>query len=274
MKRMKIACLVILGLMTGLVSYGQSAAAEQLTVPLSKPGKPYSLKIEVVTGSIKISGYDGNEIMITVIPGKEQEENDEGIKNGMKKISANGGFELTAKEADNVVTVGTSNPDKKIDLELKIPQDVKLKAGTVNGGDIEVTDVRGELEASNVNDKITMTNISGSVVANTVNGDVTVTFISIDSKAPMAFTTLNGDVNVTLPADSHSNLKLRSDRGDIYSDFDIQIEKTASNIQKTSENGMYQIKKEDWVHGTINGGGPEIIMKTMEGSVNLKKGSK
>ncbi len=93
--------------------------------------------------------------------------------------------------------------------------------------------VKGELEVNNVNDKITLTNISGSVVANTVNGDVDVTFKSIDPKAPMAFSTLNGDVNVTLPADTKANLKLKSDNGDVFSDFDIDIDKTPAKVDKT-----------------------------------------
>ena len=112
--------------------------------------------------------------------------------------------------------------------------------------------VKGELEVNNVNDKITLTNISGSVVANTVNGDV----------------------NVTLPADTKANLKLKSDNGDVFSDFDIDIDKTPAKTDKTTEPGMYKIKKDDWVYGKINGGGPEMMMKNMQGNIYVKKGTK
>jgi hypothetical protein len=192
----------------------------------------------------------------------------------MKRISVSGGYEVTAKEADNTVTINTGNPNKALDLELKIPQDVKLKIGTVNDGEVIVENVSGELEVNNVNDKITLTNISGSVVANTVNGDITVTFKTIDPKAPMAFSTLNGDVNVTLPADTKANLKLKSDNGDVFSDFDIDIDKTPTKIDKTTEPGMYKIKKDDWVYGKINGGGPEMMMKNMQGDIYVKKNTK
>jgi hypothetical protein len=43
MKNMKIAGLVLLGLIIGTKSFGQTGSTEQLTVPLSSPGKPYSL---------------------------------------------------------------------------------------------------------------------------------------------------------------------------------------------------------------------------------------
>lgn len=274
MKKVNITGLVILGLFIGTSTFGQSGSTEQLTVPLSSPGKPYTLKVHLVTGSIKVVGYDGKDIVISVTPRGGDEGRSRPDESGMKRISASGGYEVTAKEADNTVTVNTGNPNRALDLELKIPQDVKLKVGTVNDGDVVVENVRGEVEVNNVNDQITLKNISGSVVANTVNGDVTVTFSSVDPKAPMAFSTLNGDVRVTLPADTKANLKVKSDNGDVFSDFDIDIDKTPSKIDKVTEPGMYKIKKDDWVYGKINGGGPEMMMKNMMGDIYVKKAGK
>ena len=295
MKNMKITGLLILSLIIGSNSFGQST--EQLTVPLSSPGKPYSLKIQLVTGSIKVASYDGKDILINATPrsdddtkgsktnsnfnvninfqkgGKDKEEADFD-KSGMKRISSSGGFEVTAKEADNNVTVNTGNPNKAVDLDLKIPQDVKLKIGTVNDGEISVENVRGELEVSNVNEKITLDKVSGSVMANTVNGDIVVTFSKVDPNAPMAFSTLNGDIKVTLPIDTKANLKLKSDNGEIFSDFDVVVDKTPGKVDKTSTPGMYKIKKDDWVYGKINGGGAEMLMKNMQGDIYLKKAAK
>jgi hypothetical protein len=275
MKNMKITGLVLLSLMIATKSLAQSGSTETLTVPLSSPGKEYSLKVHLVTGAIKVTGYDGKDIVINASPRTgSDEEGSKTSENGMKRISTPGGFEITAKEADNTVTVNTGNPNRAVDLDLKIPQDVKLKLGTVNDGEIVVENVSGELEVNNVNDKITLTNISGSVVANTVNGDVNVTFKSVDPKAPMAFSTLNGDVNVTLPADTKANLKLKSDNGDVFSDFDVDIDKTPAKVDKITEPGMYKIKKDDWVYGKINGGGPEMMMKNMQGDIYVKKAAK
>jgi hypothetical protein len=274
MKKMKITGLVFLSLLIGTNISGQSGSTEQLTVPLSSPGKPYSLKVHLITGSVKVTGYEGKEIIINVTPRGGDEERTKVTEGGMKRISVSGGYEVTAKEADNTVTVNTGNPNKALDLELKIPQDVKLKIGTVNDGEVVVENVKGELEVNNVNDQIILKNISGSVVANTVNGDITVTFNAVDPKAPMAFSTLNGDVKVTLPADTKANLKLKSDNGDVFSDFDIDIDKTPAKVDKITEPGMYKIRKDDWVYGKINGGGPEMMMKNMQGDIYVKKAAK
>jgi hypothetical protein len=273
MKRVKLMLATVLIFFAAINVMGQQGSTEQLTVPLSSPGKPYSLKVHLVTGSIKIDSYEGKDIIINVTP-RGGEDTDNRTVNGMKRIATSGGYEVTAKEADNTVTVNTGNPNRTLDLVLKIPQDVRLKAGTVNDGEVSIENVRGDLEVNNVNDKITLVNISGSVVANTVNGDITATFKSVDPKTPMAFSTLNGDVNVTFPSDIKANIKVKSDNGDVFSDFDIDIDKTPSKIDKTNEPGMYKIKKDDWVYGKINGGGPEIMMKNMQGDIYVKKASK
>lgn len=275
MKKMKIVFLMVFSLMFAASSLAQSGSTETLTVPLSSPGKQYTLKVHLVTGSIKITGYDGKDVIINVTPQNDNDEEEpRASQNGMKRISTRGGFEVTAKEADNTVTVNTGDPNRSIDLELKIPQDVKLKAGTVNDGSVTIDNLRGELEVNNVNDEIILTGISGSVVANTVNGDVRVVFKSVNPTAPMAFSTLNGDVTVTLPADTKASLKVKSDNGDVFSDFDIDIDKTPAKVDKVTEPGLYKIKKDEWIYGKINGGGSEMMMKNMQGDIYVKKASK
>ncbi len=41
----------------------------------------------------------------------------------------------------------------------------------------------------------------------------------LNAAKAMAFTSLNGVIDVTLPASTRANLKLRSDMGDVYTDF-------------------------------------------------------
>jgi len=274
MKKLKSVMFVLfMALVTKSVA--QSESTEQLTVPLSNPGKSYTLKVNLIDGSIKVISYEGKDIIIDVSTPEEKGDGEKkDTENGMKRISSSGSYEVTAKENDNTVTVNTSNPTRTFDLKLKIPKDVKLKVGTINNGDIEVENVTGELEVNNVNGEIKLNNISGSVVANTVNGDVITTFNTVDPKAPMAFSTLNGDIKVTFPADVKANLKLKSDNGDIFSDFDIDLDKTKPKTNKTNEPGMYKIKMEGWVYGKINGGGPEILMKNMQGNIYVKKAGK
>jgi hypothetical protein len=273
---MKKIILLVYGAMSILFclqvkAQAQASSSEQLTVPLSEPGKAYTLKVDLVNGSIKVTGYAGKDILIEVTSANTKREMIDDGGGGMKRISKGNSFDITAREENNVVSVENGDVNKAVELSLKIPLDVKLKLSTVNEGDITVENVKGELEISNVNGGIKASSIQGSVVANTVNGDLIASFISIDPKAPMAFTTLNGNVDVTFPATAKSNLKMKSDQGEIFSDFDIDMDKAEPKVNKSSQSGMYQLKLDDWINGKINGGGPEVLLKNMDGDIYLRK---
>src|SRR5580698_4311034 len=267
-----IIVFILLTIFCGNKILAQNTNPDELVVPLSSPGKPYTLKVGLVTGSITVSANTGKDIIIDVkTEGGKVKGEMTTAENGMKKISKGSSYGVTAKEDDNIVNVSTDNPNDAVFLTLKIPQDVKLKLSTVNDGDITVNNIKGELEINNVNGSITLNNISGSVVASTINGNVITTFTTADSKAPMAFSSLNGNVDVTLPASAQYNMKLKSDRGEIYTDFDMAIDKTEKVSNASSHAGMYELKKDDWITGKINGGGPEVLMKNMEGNIYIRK---
>lgn len=271
MKNIKLISLFTSLLLYSTVLFAQKQTTEQLIVPLSDPGKPYSLNVNLITGSIKVMSHTGKDVIIDVTTKTSEEDDQQVSASGMKKISNRSGYEIVANESNNVISIHNRRHDRAISLSLKIPSDVKLKLHTINNGTIEADNVKGELEVNNVNGSIKLTNISGSVVASSVNGEVLTTFVSVDPKAAMAFSTLNGNVDITFPANTKSNLKLKSDRGEIYTDFEINVDKSQPKVNRTNESGMHKLSVDEWVYGTTNGGGPEFMMKTMNGNIYIRK---
>ncbi|GAB2518662.1 DUF4097 family beta strand repeat-containing protein [Spirosoma aerophilum] len=255
----------------------QNDVKEQLVVPLSDPSKPGNLKVGLINGSIHVIGYSGKDVVIDITAspkrGRRDDEDDRSDRaaNGMKRIATGMPLDVSAEEKNNTVNVHANTIKQTVDLTIKVPQRFSLKVSTVNNGIIEVENVSGTLEATNVNGYVHLTNIAGSAVASTVNGDLIATFKSIDSGTPMAFSTLNGNVDVTFPSSVKANSKLKTDRGDIFSDFDIDVDKNQPKVNRTSQSGMYQVKIDEWVYGKINGGGPEVMMKNMNGNIYIRK---
>jgi hypothetical protein len=255
----------------GSVKVSGTPSEEQLAIPLSEPGKPFTLEAKLFFGAITIIGYDGKDVLVDVHTYKDIERSGDDESGGMKRIGG-GALNFSAEEHNNAVTIHAPRSQRLKEIVIRVPQgSTKIKVGTVEEGDIEVKDVSGEIEIGNVNGSIHATGISGSVVANTVNGEIVVKFKSVDPKATMAFTSLNGKVDVLFPADIKANVKLKSDRGEMFSDFDIAVDKNQPKVEKNTEDHYYSVKIEDWVYGKINGGGPEMMMKTMQGSIYIRK---
>ena len=191
---------------------------------------------------------------------------------GLKRIAGGTSLNLTAEEKNNRVEISTESYARPVDLTIKVPQNFSLKLSTVNNGDIVVDNVSGELEISNVNGLIQLNQVSGSAVANTVNGNLIATFKSVTAGAPMAFSTLNGKVDVTLPGNARAALKMKSERGNVYSDFDVAVDKSAAKVTRTTQGGLTRLSTDDWTYGKINSGGPEIMLKSFNGDIYLRKG--
>ena len=265
----KTAGLFIMAMLLTTSLWAHNDKTEQLTVPLSDPGKPYKLNVDLVQGSITVMGYEGKDIVITTQTEERHKANKE--VNGMRRLDGSSAADIKAEEKNNKVTV-SAEMARRVNLVIKVPQSGgTLNLSSVNDGNIMVSNVNAEMEISNTNGGIKISNVSGSVVANTTNGNVSVSFKSIDPKAAMAFTSLNGNVDVTFPAGLKANVKLKTDRGNIYTDFDVVNEARKPDVTRTAKDGMYSLKIDDWVYGKIDGGGPEMLMKTMNGNIYVRK---
>ncbi|RYU79766.1 DUF4097 family beta strand repeat-containing protein [Hymenobacter persicinus] len=246
---------------------------QQLVVALSSPGKPGTLHLKLVGGSIRVEGYGGKEVVIDVNghAGRDRGGDSNETSNGMRRISKVNGLDVTAQEKANHVYVRSQPGPQPVDFTIKVPRQFSLQIGTVNDGNITVDNVSGELEVSNVNGSIQLTDVAGSAVLNTVNGSVVARFTDVTPNAPMAFSSVNGKIDVTFPAKAKTAVKLKSEHGDIYSDFDLTVDGGAPKVTRTAKDGTYRVNVDNWTYGKINGGGAEVMMKTLNGNIYIRK---
>jgi len=260
--------------LSGGLLFAQDDNREEMTIPLSKPGQAGKLECRLVNGSITVTGYSGDEVQVIATYAMKritvEAETGDPDKEGMKKITSRS-FNITAEEQDNVVEIHSQSVLSTINLEIRIPSKFDLEVGTVNNGDIVVSNVDGNLEVSNVNGSITLTNVSGSVVTNTVNGGVKVTMNRVDAGTPMSFVNFNGDVDVTIPANTKATTRMNTTTGDIYTDFDVDFQQKRAKSDNREEGGVYKISVDEFVTGDLNGGGPEYVFKTLSGDIYLRK---
>ena len=283
----------ILFFAVAIFSLSQEETVDKATVGFSNPSKPGRLEASVHNGSITVKGYEGKEVIVEaktrgkmIKELKEMEEElgaeiakakEKGGKpkkiEGMRVISSPGGTGLEIEEEDNVMEVSVSSFKQTIDLIIQVPYSISLELSAHNNGDITVENVNGEIEVNHHNGGLKLTGISGNVVAHTFNGGITVTFTKANQEKPMSFSTWNGNIDVTFPANIKANVKMKSERGEVYSDFDIRLNKAPQRLVEDSrkEGGKYKISFEKYILGTVNGGGPEYQFNTYNGDILIRK---
>jgi hypothetical protein len=274
---------MLLVMLISAAAWAQSAG--EVPVALSDPAKRGKLKAHLNYGSITIKGTARKDVLVKYSQGNDRDRNRDheddddddddddrkgkSDRDGLKKISS-GTMDLEISENSNYVKVTSNSWNTKMNLTIEVPSGIDLQVHTYNDGDLDVSNIQGQVELTNYNGEITATNISGSVLATTYNGEIKVTFDKVTEGTPMSFATYNGDIDLAFPATLKASLKMKTQQGEILSGFDMTLAKPSPIETKSTGSGT-KIIIDEWVKGDINGGGPEFIMKNYNGDIIIRK---
>jgi len=210
----------------GSFLYAQEKAADKATVPFSNPSEPGLVKVGLQHGSITVTGYNGKEVMVEarvrekLVQEEEIERNEKAKGLKLVQVDTTG---LRVMEDENVMRISVSSFKQTVDLTIRVPSSASLSISAYDKGDVVVENVNGEIEVSNHRGSINLAGISNAVVAHTFDGEIKAVFKKVSPDLPMSFTSWQGDIDVTLPSSTKANLKMKSYRGEVYTDFDLQI---------------------------------------------------
>jgi hypothetical protein len=275
--RIAIALAAVLGT---AVAFGQAKSAtpaaapaqvqpETITIPLSRPGDPISMNIDILSAHIEVIGEERKDVALTVTLSSGRRKI---VTPSGPKLLAGGGSGLEISERDNRVSIESeAPPTNRISIVARVPRRAALNLSTVNEGEIIVRDIVGDLELENINGPITATNITGSVIAESVNNPIAVGLAGVAAGGATSLSSLNGDITLTLPASAKAELHLDSSRGEIVSDFELDVKPSKPHIERNESRGGVSVRMEDVIVATVNGGGPVIRVKTLNGTIKIAK---
>ncbi|KAA3440900.1 DUF4097 domain-containing protein [Rufibacter hautae] len=269
-----------------LVSEKATAASRQTTPPTAKQttpreaelrtykvklgnGKDARVQLSMFNSNVKIVGYSGDEVVIETKDYSAPPKRAEGLKPLYNQIEDNTNLGLGVNKNGNTVTITKAS---RIDAQyvIRIPKNaaVVYKETNWEGGDISISDVDGEVELKLNNSEATLTNISGPVVATNTNGSIKVIFSSLAQSKPSAISTVSGDIDITLPAKDKANFKLKSMQGEIYTDFDIDLQRKKG---KDEEDELSLLGGGGDIAGKVNGGGVEVSVQSITSDIFIRK---
>jgi len=275
-----VTALVFLGFILLAHEYPVEKKEEiQKTLKFADPAKAKEVLVDNIFGSIRVQGYNGNEVLL-VAHKTIKARNQDKLQKALEEVK------LDLTEKGNTVDVFVDGPfrchdrrghsewkdpgyEVQYDFELRVPFQTNLDISTVNGGDIEVGRVEGEFEVSNVNGKIRMSDVAGSGEVQTVNGAVQVIF----TRSPQGnceFKTVNGEVDLSFPGDLSADFRMKTFNGEIYSDFPVTYLPAASAV-KEQQKGRFVYKSDRFFGVRTGKGGPEIKLDTLNGDIYIRK---
>jgi len=156
--------------------------------------------------------------------------------------------------------------------DIEVPSAPGGAVVTTMGGDIDVESAAKFVKAKTMGGDVTIREVDGWVEATTMGGDIEVRVTGTEGDRHIDLSSKGGDVTVELPAGFSMNVDIEIDysrRGredaEIVSDFPIKVEDRADSGGWGGAVGT--------VHGTgsVNGGRNQVTIRTVDGTVSLRK---
>ena len=159
------------------------------------------------------------------------------------------GGNIHAAGCDGPIKLRTSGGDIQV-----IDGAGSLEGGT-SGGDITVRTFLGAASVHTSGGSLKIENVAGQIEGGTSGGSVLAVLVSpLPGKVSLG--TSGGDVTVKVPKDAAFNLNAETSGGDVRCDLPVTVQGKL---------------KSDRIQGPVNGGGPELKLRTSGGNIHVKK---
>jgi hypothetical protein len=204
------------------------------------------LHVKTLFGGVELMTYDGTAIEVThtvTVNGKAYPDLAEltvSRADGELRIEEIGptGDDLHALQQGN----GDRNTNSQIKLIVRVPNDLVVTLETLYGG-VDATDVPRLREV------------------NSTYGGITVSYGDTGPSGVLELYSNYGAVDLTLPPDASADLELKTQYGELLTDFDLEVD------TERSRQGQFL----EHVVGTIGGGGARVRCESPYGKVYLRQ---
>jgi hypothetical protein len=234
------------------------------------------LTVHNITGEIKVDGYDGNTVKVTVEK-TIKAVSDKDLQDGIREI------QLGASEANDGIflyldapftTVNKSSRGFKVEdcggkschnyqynmaYHIQIPRHMSLVLSTINGGDIMVNDTRSRsIIARHISNSIYMKGVTGVKEVFTISGKIDVSLLENPTTAT-SFISTSGSVTVdVVDRDFGAEVAYSSISGKLVSSFPTK--RKGRDNSSVGSNGT----------AIVGNGGPYMELRSISGDLVIK----
>lgn len=209
-----------------------------------------SVSLKNMSGKISIEGWDQPTaaVKITKRGGSEEE------RRAVRIASTHEQKQLTLH------TAAAFSQAVKVEYEIKVPRTLRqLEIASMNS-DVELSNLRTDVILDLQRGRVVLADVDGEINAKITQGNTTAVLDGMEknNREPYHFSTIHGDVELRLDADTNADVKAEVIDGQIEvdDDFGLEVEKRFA--------GAHLV-------GRIGAGGRPILIKVVKGNIKLRQ---
>lgn len=246
----KFSALLLAGSL-GLTSLPAMAEVEDIlekNYPFSSKGR---LELSNINGDVSITTCDCQQLSLKAT-----------IKASSQKARDRITIEITDSESQIKIKTrhasshGFWNNDRvSVDYQLTVPKSTEIDNLELVNGDLNLTNLDGDLDLELVNGNITSKGLAGSARIELVNGDARLGFAKLDARQKVKIESVNGDIKVYLPESASVQVEAESVTGGMDNEFNLEV---IEHRYVGSE-----------MRGTIGGGDAVLQVESVNGDISI-----
>jgi hypothetical protein len=255
--------LAVLVLPLGLMAAARSAQQDFRWSGRMESGQ--RLEIKGVHGAIRAQPATGDEALVTAVIRQGRRGRVQDVR--VERVTHAGGVTLCAiypsrRGRANRCTAGdewntnVQDNDVEVAFTVHVPRGVHFLGATVNGA-VDAQNMPANADVSSVNGEVRVS-AAGVVEASTVNGAIHARTGRANPGRDLDFTSVNGNIFLTVPAAFGADVHAELLNGRIESDFPLQITR-GRYVGQTAE-------------GRIGRGGNDLHVETVNGNIEIRRG--
>lgn len=194
-------------------------------------------------GDVSITAWDRDEVLVQAVKkSRDHRRLDDA------QIVVDSSAEMLSIQT--LYVGGDAEHPASVEYHIVVPRSANLENVKLINGALSISGVAGPVKASSVNGSIRAEHLGGEANLSTVNGPLEVDFNRIAAWRPIALSSVNGAIRLSIPSDADAVLEARNLSGGIETEFGhAWREASGQRLRATVNRGGAQIQ----VHN-VNGG--------------------
>ncbi len=218
------------------------------TYPIAANGR---VSLSNVNGSVQIAVWDQNTVRVQAVKEAESSEDLANLRIEVKATASSVAIET------RYPSMHTSRHHLSVEYTLTVPKAASLDKFELVNGRLTAAGIGGELKARLVNGEAKLTGLTGSINVHAVNGAVEVELDKLDRGQQVELETVNGPIELRLPATVAAEVHAKTVNGNLSNDFGVPVNK-------------HEYVGADMT-GSIGSGGGDVRLQTVNGKIRLVK---